>query len=144
MIRNYLTIALRSMMRNKAYTIINISGLSMGVVCCLVLMDYINDEANFNQCQSNINDIPHATSIMAGEHDHTMGTALTPIARRIKDEASETPHTPRNASPAGEEQLVRYEDKPLLESEGPVADTTPLFDILTYHSRSRNPKKALV
>lgn len=143
MIRNYFTIALRSMMRNKAYTIINIFGLSMGVVCCLLLMDYINDEANFNQRQSNTNDIPHATAIMADEHEHSMRTAPAPIARRIKDEAPETARTPHNTSPADADQLVRYDDKPLVESEGPVADTT-LFDIITYHSRSRNPKKALV
>lgn len=127
------------MMRNKAYTIINIFGLSMGVVCCLLLVDYINDEGN--QRQSNINDIPHATSIMPDEHGHTMRTAPTPIARRIKDEAPETAHTPRNTSPADAEQLVRYNDKAVHESEGLSADST---DIISSHSRSRNPKKALV
>lgn len=142
MIRNYLTKALRSMMRNKAYTILNIFGLFIGVVCCLLLVDYINDEPSFNERQSNINDTPHATSIMADEHEHTMGSAPAPISRRIKDEA-ETTHTPRNTSGADEEQLVRYDNKPALESEGTVADTT-LFDTITYHSRSRNPKKALV
>ncbi|MBT1699769.1 hypothetical protein KK083_22975 [Fulvivirgaceae bacterium PWU4] len=141
MIRNYLTIALRSMMRNKAYTIINIFGLSAGVVCCLLLMDYIDDEANFTKRQSNINNTPYAPAIMADEHEHSL-TAPAPIARRIKDEVPEAVHTPRNTS-AADDQLVRYDDKPLVESESPVADTT-LFDIITYHSRSRNPKKALV
>lgn len=143
MIRNYLTIALRSMMRNKAYTIINIFGLSAGVVCCLLLMDYINDEANLTQRQSNINNTPLTPAVMANEHEHSMHTAPAPIARRIKDEAPEPARTPHNTSPAEEDQLVRYNDKPLVESESPVADTT-LFDIITYHSRSRNPKKALV
>lgn len=143
MIRNYLTLALRSIMRNKAYAIINIFGLSTGIVCCLLLADYINDEARFNQRQSNINHINHAPSIMAGEHEHTMGTTPDPLARRIKDEIPEAVPASRNTSPADAKKLVRYDDKPLLESDGPVADTT-LFDITTYHSRSRNPKKALV
>jgi putative ABC transport system permease protein len=49
MIRNYIVIAIRSMMRNKRYSFINILGLSVGVACCLLLALYIQDELSYDK-----------------------------------------------------------------------------------------------
>jgi len=37
MFRNYLKIALRNLRRNKAYSVINITGLATGIACSLLI-----------------------------------------------------------------------------------------------------------
>jgi len=49
MIRNYLKIAVRNLVRNKTYTVINILGLTTGITCAALLILFINDELNFDQ-----------------------------------------------------------------------------------------------
>jgi putative ABC transport system permease protein len=48
MIRNYLTIAFRSLWRTKATTFINIVGLSLGVACCILISLFVYDEWTFD------------------------------------------------------------------------------------------------
>lgn len=48
MIRNYFTIALRNIRRNAGYTLINISGLSLGITCSLVLFLLISFLTSFD------------------------------------------------------------------------------------------------
>ncbi|MBT1704765.1 ABC transporter permease [Chryseosolibacter indicus] len=48
MLLNYLKIAIRSLWRTKAHTIINITGLSLGIVCCLLIALFVVDEFSFD------------------------------------------------------------------------------------------------
>lgn len=49
MLTLYLKIAYRNLIRHKAYTLINISGLATGVACCLLIFMYINDELSYDR-----------------------------------------------------------------------------------------------
>ena len=52
MFKNYLKISWRSMLRNKAFSIINVSGLSLGITCSVLIALWIQDEYrkdNFHQ-----------------------------------------------------------------------------------------------
>ncbi len=49
MIRNYLTVALRSIWRSKFYSFINITGLATGIACCLLISLYLKDEWTFDR-----------------------------------------------------------------------------------------------
>ena len=44
MIRNYLKIAWRNLYKNKLYSMVNLAGLSIGVVGCLLIGIYIHHE----------------------------------------------------------------------------------------------------
>lgn len=52
MIRNYLKIAFRSLMRSKGHSAINIFGLSIGVCCCLLIGLFVEDELTFDRFHS--------------------------------------------------------------------------------------------
>ena len=49
MIKNYFKIAFRTLVKNKAYSFINISGLAMGMAVALLIGLWIFDELSFNQ-----------------------------------------------------------------------------------------------
>ncbi|MDQ6478287.1 ABC transporter permease [Dyadobacter sp. LHD-138] len=49
MIRNYLKIAFRNLLRNKVYSFINIAGLAMGIAAFLLILEYVSFEKSVNQ-----------------------------------------------------------------------------------------------
>jgi len=48
MLKNYLTVALRSLLRHKGYSLLNVAGLTLGMACCLVLFQYVAYETSFD------------------------------------------------------------------------------------------------
>ena len=53
MIKNYFKTAWRNLLRNKAFSLINIMGLALGLTCCLLIMLWVNDEYNMNAFHKN-------------------------------------------------------------------------------------------
>ncbi len=52
MIKNYFLIAVRNIIRDKVFSIINIVGLAVGITCFLALFLFVQDELTFDQTQS--------------------------------------------------------------------------------------------
>ena len=53
MLRNYLTIAFRNLVKNKVYSFINIGGLAVGMAVAMLIGLWMLDELSFNTCHSN-------------------------------------------------------------------------------------------
>ena len=53
MIKNYLKIAFRNLIKNKTYSGINIIGLSIGVACCLLILLYLTNEFSYDKFHTN-------------------------------------------------------------------------------------------
>ncbi|MEN0052314.1 MAG: ABC transporter permease [Mucilaginibacter sp.] len=49
MIRNYLITAIRNLWRNKAFAVINIAGLSIGLASCMMIFLYAMDEVSYDR-----------------------------------------------------------------------------------------------
>jgi putative ABC transport system permease protein len=49
MLRNYIRVAIRSLLKQKVYTIINILGLAVGIASCLLIVLFIRDEYYFDK-----------------------------------------------------------------------------------------------
>ena len=50
MLKNYFKIAWRNLLRNKALSFINISGLSIGLACCdMLIFLYTKDEVSYDR-----------------------------------------------------------------------------------------------
>lgn len=52
MIRNYLKVALRSIFRNKLTAFINIAGLAMAMMCCILIYLFVADELSYDRYHS--------------------------------------------------------------------------------------------
>jgi putative ABC transport system permease protein len=49
MFRNFLTIAVRNMLKHRFFAAINLSGLVIGVTCCLLVFIYVKDELSYDR-----------------------------------------------------------------------------------------------
>ncbi|MEJ2196931.1 MAG: ABC transporter permease, partial [Ignavibacteriaceae bacterium] len=57
MLYNYLKIALRNLKKFKGYSFINISGLAIGMACCILIFMWVHDELSFNSYHKKANRI---------------------------------------------------------------------------------------
>jgi putative ABC transport system permease protein len=62
MLKNYFKTALRNLTRNKVYSFINITGLSMGLACSMLIILYVKDEVSYDRFHSNVSHIYRITS----------------------------------------------------------------------------------
>src|SRR5688572_6036600 len=53
MFRNYLKIGVRNLIKNKVYTLINISGLAIGLSCFILIALYIKNETSYDRFYPN-------------------------------------------------------------------------------------------
>lgn len=76
MFSNYFKTAWRNLIRNKAYTIINISGLAAGIAACLLIFVVLRFELSYDTFQNQYNNIYRVvTSVknIDGSEDHNPG-----------------------------------------------------------------------
>jgi putative ABC transport system permease protein len=48
MIRNYIKTTLRSLLKNRSYSVLNIAGLAIGITCASLIFLWVQDEVTFN------------------------------------------------------------------------------------------------
>jgi len=57
MLKSYLTTAWRNIRKNKAFSAINVIGLSIGMAACLLILQYVNFELSYDQFNKNVGDL---------------------------------------------------------------------------------------
>lgn len=62
MFKNYMTIAIRNLSRNKIYAFINIAGLSIGLACSMLIILYVKDEVSYDRFHPNVKNIYRVVS----------------------------------------------------------------------------------
>jgi len=53
MFKNYIKTAIRNILGQKTYSIINIAGLSLGMACSILIMLWVQDELNYDRFHKN-------------------------------------------------------------------------------------------
>src|SRR5688572_1069728 len=102
MIRNFIKIAVRSMLRNKAYSIINIAGLSVGIACCLLLALFIQDQLRYDKHHAKADNLYRVITYADRDNNvRTMPRTSPPIVWGIKDEVPEFETVTRFINPPG-------------------------------------------
>jgi putative ABC transport system permease protein len=69
MIFSYFKIAWRNLLRNKMLSFINISGLSIGLACCMLIFLYTKDEASYDGFHAQKKDLYRLTCSIIGKED---------------------------------------------------------------------------
>ena len=142
MFKNYLTITIRKMVRNKGYTVINISGLALGFACSLLIIAYITTELSYDQYHKNADRIFRlGTEFNIGTMRGKFAISNLPIGEILKKDYPEVVNSTRFRQ-FDFRTLVEYQDKTFFEENIFFADNS-VFEIFTYPFLKGIPKTAL-
>src|SRR5580658_1606363 len=85
MIKSYINIAWRNIKKNKVFSFINITGLSLGISVCFIIMLYVQDELSYdryNEHADRIARIQFKATINGGEISEA--GIMAPVAQALK------------------------------------------------------------
>jgi len=77
MFKNYFKVALRNLWKNKIYTFINITGLAIGLACCMLIILYTKDEVSYDRFHANAPNIYHVVSKVTAPDGHVTNMSST-------------------------------------------------------------------
>lgn len=142
MIKNFFKIAIRNILRHTGFTLINVTGLAVGLAASLLILLWVQDEFSFEKFNSK------AKSIYRVEEDQFYSGAryhvtVTPVPSgpvwkekipEIEDQVRINLWLPR--------VLFQYKDKVFFESSIAAVDSS-LFKVFTFPLSNGDPETAL-
>jgi len=87
MLNNYIKIAWRNLLRHKSNTFINLSGLAVGLACCILIALYAREELSYDRFHENSDSI-----VTLGVEHKQFGTMIStpyPLAMALEEEVPE-------------------------------------------------------
>ncbi len=142
MIKNYLLIAFRNARRNKAYTIINLIGLAIGIASSLMILLFVVDELSYDRHNEHFKEIYRIYvkgKIQGNEIEAALSNA--PMGATLKSDFPEVVDFTRLYTFDGDPK-VRFEEKVFIEENFYYADST-FFNVFTAPVVYGNPDDML-
>ena len=139
MFRNYFKVAVRHLQRHKFITVINATGLAVGMACCMLIVLYVRDELSFDRFHQQGNNIYRVTttenSVGAGHIDYGAATPF-PIGPNLKKDISSIKEAVRVCMPGN--TLYTVGDKKIWEENTAFADEG-FFRMFSFPLLEGNP-----
>ena len=140
MFRNYLKVALRTLNKNRSYAAINIIGLALGLMVCIIVFLFINKEMSY---EKHITDYDRIYRI--GSEDKKTGmrfpVSSSPMAETFRTELSEV-ETATRVLPNRQEILLISDQKRVYVDKGANVDSS-FFGVFDYEFIYGDPQTAL-
>ena len=139
LLRNYIKIAIRTLVRQKTYSSINIFGLALGMVSFLFIYLYVQYEMSYDQFHANKDTIYRVNQLLYYNGEERI-SAWTPyeIGRALGEEFPEVKASTRIYRLVYMEMITRYGDKVFKESRHRLVDPS-FFTIFTYQTLYGHP-----
>jgi putative ABC transport system permease protein len=140
MITNYIKIAFRNLLRQSAYSFINIFGLSFGLTCCLLIALYVQHQLSYDRFHEHAGDIYRVTEDVTLPSGTTaLASATGPIGPAL---AHSFPEVLRTVRFKGASMLMAHGGKRFQEDHIYFTDST-VFDVFTLPLQQGDPRTAL-
>jgi putative ABC transport system permease protein len=141
MFRNYLITALRTIVRQKGFSLINIMGLAVGLACALLILLWVQDELSYDRFHEHAGRLYRAeeNQFYSGEVYHVTVTPY-PSGPVWKEEIPEIEDACRYQWPSG--MLFTRGEKSFYEG-GCVAVDTSFFKMFTFPLIKGDPTTVL-
>jgi putative ABC transport system permease protein len=142
MIKNYFKIVFRNLLRNKAFSAINILGLAIGIATCLIIMLFVNNELSYDRYNKKANRIVRVffQGNVQGEKMNE-ATVMPPVAQTLKADFPEIEAATRIRN-YGTPRLI-YGDRSFREDAFAFVDSN-FFQVFTLPLVQGNAKTALI
>lgn len=143
MLKNYFKIAVRSLLKDKGYTALNILGLTIGLTFSLFLVFYITDELSYDRYHEKADRIYRVgAAIKEPERADKVAVTQFPLGPTLKKEFPEVEHAVRFVR-NGDKTLFKKGDTQFFEEKVFYADSN-VFDVFTYKFIAGDAKRALI
>jgi len=130
MLRNYFRVARRNLVNNKLYTGINILGLSIGIICCLMIYLFVRNEMNYETFHQNRDRIYRVVRIMYDDGvPRKIGITSAPYGDALANDFPEMVEEATRLMPS--DGLVEIGDKKFLENRFFIADPN-FFEVFSW------------
>lgn len=142
MIKNYLIIGIRNLLRNRLNSVINLLGLALGIACCLLIILYVQHEVSYDDFHVHKNHLFRVSNIMnlGGNEDHYALSSMA-VAPGLKDAYPAVEDYVRFLYSSGQ-TAVKYQDRLFNENAIYLVDPQ-VFDVFTYPLLQGDPSTAL-
>jgi putative ABC transport system permease protein len=143
MIKNYLKIAWRSLLKQKGFSSINIFGLATGMACSLLIFLFVKDETSYDRFHNDAGQIYRVVKDFVNEDGSRLPDATTPpaLAPAMQKDIPEVATTTRVFPGWGANFLIKYGDKKISEDKLYRVDSS-FFDVFTFPFVHGNAKDA--
>ncbi|MDZ7289255.1 MAG: ABC transporter permease [candidate division KSB1 bacterium] len=142
MLKNYLKIALRSFLRHKIYSAINLAGLGLGVAVCILILLFVRHEWSHDRYHRNAARIYLVTSAQSTSPSRFAQTVATPalLAPKLMANFPEIIQTVRFLHQR--DAVLRYDDRLFKEERFYFGDAS-VFEVFSFPLLAGDPKTAL-
>ncbi|MEM9986718.1 MAG: ABC transporter permease, partial [Bacteroidota bacterium] len=142
MLKNYLRTAWRNLLRSRAYTLINLLGLALGMASCLLIVLYVQHELGYDHFHEQKDRIYRISSDMSmgGNQDHyaMAGMAVGPALTELYPEVDTFTRFLYNSN----RWTLRFADQVFKEERIYMADAQ-VFEVFSYPLSVEDPQTAL-
>jgi len=141
MLRYNLKIAIRTFLKQKGYSFINVTGLAIGLAACLFILLWVQDELSYDRFHEKADRIYIVgLDIKLGNQDLKAGSTPPPMVFALMEEFEGIEQAARFEG-AGQ-TIVQYEDNIFTEEQCYFVDST-FFEIFTFPFIAGDPNTAL-
>lgn len=139
---NNLPLYFRFLLHNKALTVINMTGLALGISSCLFISIFVADELTYDTSNKNLDRIYRITSeIVSGSSVDHVPTAPSPLARTLEHDFTGIDNVVR-INMESTSQPVKINEQVIRENYVYKADRE-IFKVFTYPFIAGDPATAL-
>lgn len=145
MIKSYLKLAWRTLVKNKLFSIIIISGLTLGYTACIVIYLHVRNEGSYDKHNQDYEGVYRVVKDFVTDDDTFLPDATTPsaLAWAIKQEIPEVEEATKFMPSWGAKFLVRYGDNVFYEERRYRADSN-IVKLFSYNFIEGNSATALI
>lgn len=143
MFKNYLTVARRHLAKHKGYAFINLTGLAVGIACCLLILLYVRDELRYDRFHEKAERI-HRLVVDWERSDQTFSNSLSsaPMAVTVADNYPGVEAYVRFL-PEARDMLVANGEQRFYETQFTYADAS-VFEVFSFPLKQGQANDVLV
>lgn len=141
MFKNYLRIAWRNLLKQRAFSLINISGLAIGLTACILIFLFVQDEIGYDRFHENVDRIYRVLNERQAD-GKVLSRAATPpgYAPTMKNEFPEVMEAVRFFDMG--KRLFEHANQRFLEENFLLADSN-VFKVFSFRLLAGDPNTAL-